>query len=155
MADTTELSLFTSELQRLVQTLIRTYEKCDHDCVKRLGVTATQGTSLLVFQEEGDMTMKELSELMGLAESTMTRVVDQLVGKDLVKRDLDANDRRVVRVSLTQDGRIKRTALEKSLNELLAQGLGGLGKEDRNAILASLRKLVSAVEAICKKQCWK
>lgn len=151
--ETKDLAIFTSELYSLVHALVRGYEKCDRECVKSLGITASQGSSLLAFPDQGNLTMKELSEAMGLAESTMTRVADQLVKKNLVKRDIDALDRRVVRVSLTSKGRNMRTSLEKSLQEIFSTGLADIGKEERNKMLSSLRRLVSAVEELCKVQC--
>src|SRR5258708_10019110 len=46
-----------------------------------------------------------LAELEGLAQPTMTLLVKQLEGRGLVRRDRQANDGRVVRVSVTDSGR--------------------------------------------------
>ncbi len=154
MAKADSLVFFTSELQRLLQIIIRNYEKCDRECVKQLDVTVSQAATIFCFPEEGSLTMRGLSELMGLAESTMTRTVDQLVAKELVQRELDNEDRRVVRVSLTGEGIRKRQALEQSLHEYFALWLGDLGEKDRQGILESLSKLVSAIEVFTRdNQC--
>jgi len=153
MANTNKLALFTSELQKLLQTMVRSYEKCDLECVKQHGLTASQASTLLSFPEKGSLTMRGLSELMGLAESTMTRAVDQIVKKNLVKRELDEEDRRVVRVSLTREGMDKRSALERALHEFFAEGFGDFEEADRAAILDALNKLMSAMEMLSGKGC--
>ena len=50
------------------------------------------------------LTMRELADLMMLAVSTMTGIVDKLVNKNWVERVRSIEDRRVVKVSLTKTG---------------------------------------------------
>lgn len=83
--------------------------------------------------------MSDLSEAMGLAGSTMTRMVDPLVQKGLASRAPDNEDRRIVRVALTEHGREVQRGLEKELEEFFAGILAGLSEERRRAILDTLK----------------
>ena len=57
-----------------------------------------------VYKEEGLM-MSGLSKRLGIRLSTATGIVDRLIEKELVDRQRDYSDRRMVRVVLTEKGR--------------------------------------------------
>ena len=54
---------------------------------------------------EGPQMMREVSEYLKLAVNSVTGIVDGLEKKDVVRRHRCPNDRRVVRVELTETGR--------------------------------------------------
>ena len=49
-------------------------------------------------------TMGELGDSSGFQLSSLTRITDKLVERGLVAREADSSDRRVVRVSITDEG---------------------------------------------------
>jgi DNA-binding MarR family transcriptional regulator len=95
--------------------------------------------------ESDNITMNELSVKMRLANSTMTRMVDQLVQKRLVIRETDPQDRRIVLVHLTDKGREERSTFRSTLQDIFSQVLGELSVEEREDVLYSLRSLNSAI----------
>jgi DNA-binding MarR family transcriptional regulator len=124
--------------------------------VSGCGVTASQGYTLLALPEQGSLTMNELSSAMGLANSTMTRMLDNLVGKRLAYREHDESDRRIVRVGLTAEGRKVRSAFSEGKRQVVKAVLSQIESGEQRAILAALRTLSSAVEAVmeqCKGAC--
>lgn len=145
--------VFAARVQRLLYQLIRDYERCDQMCVAQYGVTASQSYALLALPERFSMAMNELSEAMGLASSTMTRTVDQLVLKGLVHRQHDDEDRRVVRVGLTARGKQVRCDLEKALQEFFKQALDEIREDERPVIVDALEKVTElmgkGVRACC------
>ena len=50
------------------------------------GLTLSQCHTLDVLSKNGDLTMNELSRQMGLAKSTMTRIVNTMVRKGWIER---------------------------------------------------------------------
>ncbi len=63
------------------------------------------------------MRMSDLAEILQKKISTATGVVDRLVEHGLVQREEDPEDRRVVMVSLTQEGReLCESLWQRSLN---------------------------------------
>ena len=137
-------SEFAGAVQREIYRLVKNYESCDRSCMSEHGVTAAQGYTLLCLPRKGGMTMSDLSEAMGLAGSTMTRMVDPLVQKGLASRAPDDEDRRIVRIALTDRGREAQRGLEQELEEFFAGVLEGLTDERRRAILDTL-KLVNVL----------
>lgn len=89
-------------------------------------LTSSQIKVMASFSEQESFTMTELSRAHGVSVSTMTSMVDRLIQNDLLERRRGEQDRRVVRVSLTRDGKkmvrhvmkVRREELEKFLHEL-------------------------------------
>lgn len=54
---------------------------------------------------EGPLTMSEIAARTRMPLSTVTRVVDRLVARELVLRERPADNRRIVRVALNAEGR--------------------------------------------------
>jgi len=134
-----------NEIQQLTYDLVHYCSICDRVSTQRLGVTVSQGYILLAMPESDNITMNELSVKMRLANSTMTRMVDQLVQKRLVIRETDPQDRRIVLVHLTDKGREERSTFRSTLQDIFSQVLGELSVEEREDVLYSLRSLNSAI----------
>jgi DNA-binding MarR family transcriptional regulator len=60
---------------------------------------------ILLSQSATPLTMSELSAELNVPMSTATRIVDGLVRGEMVERINDPSDRRVVRVSMSKNGR--------------------------------------------------
>ncbi len=144
---------FANKIQQLVYQLVKNYEQCDRLCLARHEVTAAQAYSLLAFPSDSDVSMNELSEAMGLANSTMTRMIDNLVSKGLVNRRHDDEDRRVVRVTLTPRGQELRRTFEKERQEIYGEVLVDIQESDHVAIIAALEKVTKAIAGAMKKCC--
>ncbi|MBA4380657.1 MAG: hypothetical protein C0393_08295, partial [Anaerolinea sp.] len=142
-----------TSLQRQLYQLVRTYELCDQACLAQNGVTASQGYTLLSLPEEGCLSMNDLSEAMGLAGSTMTRYVDELVRKGLAHRKPDAEDRRVVRVELTERGQKVRSILESALQDFFKQVLDEIPADERSGLLHVLEQVSQAIAKVFKVCC--
>jgi DNA-binding MarR family transcriptional regulator len=89
-------------------------------------LTVAQLRVLLVLYTEGPSRMSSIASSLGIAVSTATGTVDNLVKKGLVIRGANPEDRRLVICSLSSPGRktINRLwALSRSQIEKLLQGL--------------------------------
>jgi DNA-binding MarR family transcriptional regulator len=69
-----------------------------------LEITVAQLRVLLVLQTEGPTRMSIIAANIGTALSTATGIVDNLVKKGLVLRDIDPQDRRLVICKLSPEG---------------------------------------------------
>jgi DNA-binding MarR family transcriptional regulator len=152
MTDTT-LSSTAVEIQRLTYDLVHYYAICDRVTIQELGVTASQGYILLALPEMDSISMNDLSIKMRLANSTMTRMIDQLVQKGMVNREPDSQDRRIVLIRLTGQGLDVRNRLQNTLQDLFSQVLGDLPEGQRDEILHSLEVLNQAIVKTLKSCC--
>lgn len=147
------IGTFALKMQRLITELVRNFELCDKKCVARYGVTAAQGMALLAIPEDSKLTMNELSEILGLANSTVTTTVDHLTGKGLAHRRQDYEDRRVMRVELTDQGQNLRRALEKEKQEMLEVVLGDIPEGERATIVSSLERVTNVIKKAVEGSC--
>lgn len=79
------------------------------------GVPLDQWRILRVLSESGGMTMRALADAVTLNRPTMTKIVDKLVTDGLAYRVPDPEDRRKVRIFLSDQGK----ALYRQQNELV------------------------------------
>lgn len=67
-------------------------------------VTLPQFRVLVLLQGHGTMRLARLAELLGVNASTAQRMVERLVNRGHVSRSADPDDRRAVRLELTDEG---------------------------------------------------
>jgi DNA-binding MarR family transcriptional regulator len=74
----------------------------------RAGISHAEYEVLMQLRQHGSrLSMKELSELSLFTQSGMTRVVDRLVRKGLVTREIPTDNRRAIYALLTNPGKDK------------------------------------------------
>lgn len=94
-----------------------------------------------------NLTMGELSQVLSVPLSTATRMVDWWVENKFASRSSDPDDRRVVRVSLTDTGRKLHKLVEKMISESAQQCLNCLTLEEQNTLLTLIRKVAQGLKS--------
>lgn len=87
-------------LYAATNAIIRSYRPM----LAEIGLTYPQYLLMLVLWQDGDRTVRELADRLKLSPSAVTPLVDRLEIAGLVRRQRDQQDRRVVHVSLTEQG---------------------------------------------------
>ena len=95
---------------------------------------------------EGNKTMGEFSNVLSVPLSTATRIADWLVDNGYVLRLPDSEDRRVVRVSLTDMGKELYKAIDRYIRQRMLQMLAGLTTEERVILLTLISKVVTGLK---------
>lgn len=95
---------------------------------------------------QGSMTMGEFSTALSVPLSTATRIADWLVDNGYVQRFNDPEDRRVVRIMLTDNGRGLYKAIDKYIKQRLQNILSCLDDEEMKAFLILVRKIVTRLK---------
>ena len=99
-------------------------------------------------QQKGNLTMGELSNALSVPLSTATRIVDWLVDNGYVQRLPDQEDRRIVRVALTDVGREMHTIIDSYIRQRVQQILSCLTFEERATLLTLVGKVVATLKEI-------
>src|SRR6201994_4365323 len=82
-------------------------------------VTLTQYRSLVVLASRGPQGVASLAQALAVTAPTASRLVERLVRKGLVRRRADRQDRRQVRIGLTEAGRdLVRLVTERRREEI-------------------------------------
>ena len=92
------------------------------------------------------MTAGELARASILTTGAMTAVLDRLEEEGLIRREIDSEDRRARRITITEKG---RSLIDRVLEQRMAQHralISALTLEERETLSDILRKLLIAVE---------
>jgi DNA-binding MarR family transcriptional regulator len=96
-------------------------------------ITVAQLRVLLVLYTQGPSRMSSIASYIGIAISTATSIVDNMVKKDLVIRSNDPEDRRLVICTLSAEG-------QRLINRLWMLGRGQIEKLLQGLTLEQLEK---------------
>ena len=100
----------------------------------------SQLKAMSAFKEDKDYTMGELSRNIQVTMPSMTEMIDGLEELGIVERWRDSNDRRVVRVKLTEKGKQMRKEFMVRRREDLENIFSKLSIEDWDELIDSLER---------------
>jgi DNA-binding MarR family transcriptional regulator len=134
------------QVLRLQDELIHHRALLDAGPWLELDMSTPQLKALLLISEEAATRMRELARKLGGSFSNATVLVDRLVERGLVERMMEPQDRRVVLVRATEDGRLLIEQLVTSWRSLTESLLKSLSAEDLETVRKAMRILVSAAQ---------
>ncbi|MBL4769169.1 MAG: MarR family transcriptional regulator [Rhodobacteraceae bacterium] len=115
--------------------LARRFQECGYD------VGPEEWAILLILWNKGAQTPSVLADATIRDRTTVTRLLDGMVAKGLVERNVDAKDRRKTRVQVSELGLSLKDGLIAVAQGLIAQTLDGLSPEDIETTVQTLRRM--------------
>jgi DNA-binding MarR family transcriptional regulator len=135
-----------ADLQELVQDILKQFQGVNAAAAN--GPHADLNMQELRVVEflgnKGPRMMRELAEYLAVAVNSMTSIADSLEQKELVHRHRSEEDRRVVRVELTDAGREVYQSLKEMHLQLFRTMLGALTEEEQEIFMVLFRKIARA-----------
>ncbi len=110
-------------------------------------ISAQESQLLLSVGTKEALKMSEIAKALQLTLSSVTALVDKLEAKGFVTRQRSLEDRRIVRVSLTAEGRKFYGLVESAHRELSMSVLKVLSLEEQVTLLALFRKLAAKLRS--------
>jgi len=109
-------------------------------------ITTDQFSILQHIYRQGASTSTEIANTFGVGKSAVTALVNRLYEKNLIIRERDQKDRRIVYLSLTEKGTelVKQTEVE--IYRYISEKLSYFSESDVDAFLNALEKLASLME---------
>src|SRR5574338_100883 len=104
----------------------------------RTGLTLTKLVHLATVAREGPITLGDLAAIEQVAPPTVTKVVKDLEAMGLVDRIPDPDDRRVVRVAVTAEGRKRIDESRTRKDQWLSERMTTLSPDELAALTAAL-----------------
>ena len=102
LAEAPKLGPEDEGLGRLLLRVVREMRTAFDRKLEHVGLTAQQAEILFRCSRAGELTPKQLTNLLSTDNAGVTRLVDRLEAKGLVTRHASASDRRSVTVRLTR-----------------------------------------------------
>lgn len=130
-----------------------TYRKTLHTLIQRFkpyDITPEQFTVLVRLSEEDGIHQKELASRTARDQPTLTRILDLLERKGMIRKETDPSDRRAFLLFVTKEGEKIidiLTPIEQSYNREL---FSGMNREDIEKFRHSLELLLKNAERLSK-----
>lgn len=132
------------ELIRIVVQNLGLLEKGNACCS---GVTLVQCHAIVEIGRAEEITLNVLAEILNVDKSTMSRTIDNLVRQNFVSREIHSENRRYIRIALTEDGKKIYEKVEKSMENYYDSIISKVPENKRNEVLESLKLLVEIVKS--------
>jgi len=107
-----------------------------------LELTAMQWRPMMLLAYGKARTAAELSRCTDVETSTMTRMLDRLEAKGLITRKRSENDRRIIFIELTEEGRRQVSQVPYLIAESFNHHLRGFSQQELDTMKSLLRRIV-------------
>ncbi|MCG0239584.1 MAG: MarR family transcriptional regulator [Firmicutes bacterium] len=127
------------ELERLDRSLARLFRLIRTRDAGATGISPSQRAVLRAL-EESPLQISEVAATLGVTLSAATGLVDRMARNQLVERERDQADRRVVWVRLTEAGRQAARAAEEERRRVLQEVFAPLSDEELQTLANLLER---------------
>ncbi|MDA8354105.1 MAG: MarR family transcriptional regulator [Firmicutes bacterium] len=135
------------ELEILMRRNARAFRQRLFQELKEYNLTVPQNSVLRTLSLEGRHSLAKLSESVGMTTSSVSGIIDRLEKQGWVQRTRDKEDRRVVWIDLTDDGRKRMLEVPVLRPDHFKNMLRKcLSEEDVELLVIQLRKLHQGLE---------
>lgn len=117
-----------------------------------LGLTTAQLRILFLIRAKPGVTAGQLATRVGVTPPTISGIIDRLVRLDLVRREDDACDRRLVRNFLTEAGERCCSRMARGGDAFTRRILAVMSSDDLEALNRGLRAFVEASETVANAE---
>lgn len=100
--------------------------------------------ALLILSRRGTATMSELASDLGAPLSTATGIASRLMKRQLIARERDATDRRIILVQLTPKGQQLAKKLWAEINHLISRVQTALSAQEITQLISIVQKVLNA-----------
>jgi DNA-binding MarR family transcriptional regulator len=107
-------------------------------------ITLAQFRLLVVLSTRGAVNLAMLAEQLGVNPSTATRMIDRLIGADLVSREISPTSRREVVVTLTTTGAAVVRQVTQRRRREIARIVGRMPAKRRHDLVDALEAFAEA-----------
>ncbi len=133
---------------RMIEREIMNQIKDDTTCC---GITLSQCHVLLELNEINETSIKDMSRILGLDNSTLSRTIDSMVKEDLVNRNIKPEDRRYMTISLTVKGKDKADSINDLCDNYYSELFNCIPEDKRNSVIDCISILAEAINELRKR----
>lgn len=131
----------------LMQTT-KAIQECIKSNVTKHDLSVTEFSVLEVLYHKGTQTIHQVGSSILVASGSMTYVVDKLVQKGFLERNICPGDRRAIHISLSDKGRRLMDTLIPEHQVLIDSMFASLDHQEVNSLIDVLRKTKKKVEEL-------
>lgn len=132
-----------------LRRILRATELYERDLAQSVGLTPAKLRVLQLLAARGgdSATPTELAGQMGVSQATVTALVDQLEKRGLAVRHRSSEDRRQMRVTVTEAGTEALRVAPNALQQQFVQGFAALEDWEQSMLIANLQRVAAMLNA--------
>ncbi len=116
------------------------------ESLDKFGISIPQSFILFCLLEDDGITLKEIGNRTLIDSSSMTVLVDKLEKEELVERRLDPQDRRAIRVFITDAGKVIAQEAVNIAKEFNVNLYNLLGENNQKEFKQGISNLINGLE---------
>lgn len=136
-----ELCRTPDEVDDLNEKLILYLRDLGHIMRLQYEGKASQKRILIILNEVGNVTQRDLTERLGIRPGTASEVIAKLENADLILRTKNRNDRRTTNIQLTEAGKKLASEAVEQRKKRHQEMFCGLSEEEKQSLAVLLEKL--------------
>jgi DNA-binding MarR family transcriptional regulator len=128
-----------------IEQAIKEYRKLCQNNIDKTGldITVDQTLLLIIISNNSKLSQKEMAELLFKDYASVTRMIELMVKKDYIKREINEKDRRRFNLIISDKGTKSLKSLESTILENRSTALYGLREEEIIQLNTSLQKIIN------------
>ena len=146
-----ETNSTASRLANLTFSLLANCQEKEVHLAELHGLTQAEFRCLRLFGTDESLNNKTIAERMNLSPSRLTRIIDGLVKKKYIRRNIDPNDRRNMKVDLSKKGKSLVQQLNKAYVDIHEEILLDINPSQHEQLIVAMTHLLEALEKWLEK----
>jgi len=146
-----ETNSTASRLANLTFSLLANCQEKEVHLAELHGLTQAEFRCLRLFGSDESLNNKTIAERMNLSPSRLTRIIDGLVKKRYIRRNIDSNDRRNMKVNLSTKGKALVQQLNKAYVDIHEEILLDIDSSQHEQLIVAMTHLLEALEKWLEK----
>ena len=138
------LKSFVDRLEELAPVVINSFQL--RDLPDNCDITMPQCLVMRVVREHKNCKMSDISAALGVTLANVTTMVDRLLRDGFVERSEDPEDRRIVRIGLTKEGKKLYDDVREAKRRHLTDIFGRITSKDRETLLSIMAQIAEAMK---------
>ncbi|WP_028399574.1 MarR family winged helix-turn-helix transcriptional regulator [Ectobacillus panaciterrae] len=118
------------------------------DAVIHKNIPQSHTQILLLLHDAGTLTVSEIGSRLAISRPNMTPLLNKLIEEDFIKRHYSKKDRRVILISLTDEGEVFIKQYKQFILDKLRENLDALSEEELKQLSSSLETLQAIVAKV-------
>ncbi len=106
-------------------------------------ITIDQALVLFFIAENPELSQSEIGALVFKDNASVTRMIDLMIKNGFLERNINKEDRRKFKLSLTVKGRETRKGLKKTVQNNRINALDGISEREINQLTIILNKIIT------------
>ena len=138
-------------LGNLIFQILPICQKKETELADEHGLLQAEFKCLRLMDSEESLNCKDFAKRMNLSASRISRIMDGLVKKGYMQREINKGDRRNMKISLSRRGKILTNKLNKAFVDLHSEILQDIDVSQHEPLITAMEHLHLAIEKWLQK----